>query len=473
MTTNKSITPNSRKVVSAMEFSTSYSFQKQVRDLEITGDLYIDDLQSDTINLFNCKLENLSITRPLKSLTITACEFNQIEIGNDIDFLSINKIDCENSYISIDHSKIKKLQLLDNPNLSEIDAGSLNTIEIESIHCAKSRIKSIYLFCNSKSVLFGYDNIIEEIKLDGDLKRVHFIYRQHYGKRHQPSSYGTIAYSNTGNNNGLFFENTIIKRLQIGYCSNNTTIEISQLNCHLILLEKNSFGGDGTFSISDSNEIKKILFTNCTLKQLNIFNSDFRNTSFVTYQSVISKVNWQFVKWSKKLTNYSEEDIDLSYRAETLRVLKVNADRQQDKYNGVLFSSLENEALRQTIRQENKSYGDRFILWLNQISNNHGMNPWQGVFFTALVCALFFFPGLLFLNNSYWNWGWAGWSDFWIVAGKTTELYAKALYAAHSFDYLKDFQPKGIVFILDLIGRIFVAYGYYQTIVAFRKFNRK
>ena len=154
-------------------------------------------------------------------------------------------------------------------------------------------------------------------------------------------------------------------------------------------------------------------------------------------------------------------------------ILKLNALTQQDTISYIKFYSLEMQAYQQQIKTKSWYSEDRILLCLNRISNKHGLSWRRGVLFSVAVGALFFFPNLFLLENSYWTFGWDSWSDFWTVSSTTLKLFSQSLYAAHSFDYLNEYKPNGIAFFIDIVGRIFLAYGYYQTIVAFRKFSRK
>ncbi len=149
-------------------------------------------------------------------------------------------------------------------------------------------------------------------------------------------------------------------------------------------------------------------------------------------------------------------------------LLKLNNSIDALKYYEMEMNAYENELKDRKWYNEN-----RILLSLNRVSNKYGISWKRGVLFTLIVGALFFLPNIFLLKDSYWSCGWNSWSDFWKVAGITTELYMKAMYAAHSFDYLKEYNPRGITFVFDMIGRIFVAYGYYQTVSAFRKFSKK
>jgi uncharacterized protein YjbI with pentapeptide repeats len=118
---------------------------------------------------------------------------------------------------------------------------------------------------------------------------------------------------------------------------------------------------------------------------------------------------------------------------------------------------------------------EKFILIFNWLSTNYGTNWSRGVGFTLGTGLIFFLVLVSFLlNEPYFVWGWENWKEFWKVLDTGLEYYVQFLNPGHSFNFMKEFKPspKGVSYAVDAIGRIFVTYGYYQTIQAFRKYKR-
>lgn len=111
------------------------------------------------------------------------------------------------------------------------------------------------------------------------------------------------------------------------------------------------------------------------------------------------------------------------------------------------------------------------LLYLNRISNSFGMSWGQGVLFTCITaCAFFMLINTVGIKSSpLFVWGWNGWDGF----GDIWKNYL------HMF-YLLDFKDKfseGIKLnalgdTLFFVSKIFVSYGIYQTISAFRKYGK-
>ena len=102
-----------------------------------------------------------------------------------------------------------------------------------------------------------------------------------------------------------------------------------------------------------------------------------------------------------------------------------------------------------------KHIPDKGILIFNWISTNYGTNWIQGIGFT-LVTAFIFYFAFLSLSNAPWS----------------LEAYFRFLNPAHSYEFLQEFNPCDWAYMVDAFGRVFIGFGYYQTIQAFRKYKR-
>ena len=110
---------------------------------------------------------------------------------------------------------------------------------------------------------------------------------------------------------------------------------------------------------------------------------------------------------------------------------------------------------------------DKIILRLNKNSNEFETNWVVGVNFSMLVGCLTYFTILLSINSN-------------IVFDESTEGISNFLtslvdvFNITKWDNLEiiGVKLKGFSYLLLFIGRIFIGYGYYQTIQAFRKFGK-
>jgi len=159
---------------------------------------------------------------------------------------------------------------------------------------------------------------------------------------------------------------------------------------------------------------------------------------------------------------------------ETFRIVKHELLKLDNKIDALIYHKKEMRAYWKELwdGKWHKKIPEKFILFMNRISNGFGLNWIRGIGFTLITALIFFIPYLLCLKNPYYQWGWVDWQAFWEVSGQTVKYYVEFFYAAHKFDFMEQYQPKGFAYILDMVGRIFITYGYYQTIQAFRKYGR-
>ncbi|MFW5872291.1 MAG: hypothetical protein ACOCUT_04215, partial [bacterium] len=113
---------------------------------------------------------------------------------------------------------------------------------------------------------------------------------------------------------------------------------------------------------------------------------------------------------------------------------------------------------------KNEKAQDISIFWFNQKSNRHGEDWFQAVKFILAVSIptyiLFLtFSGRCFTSEPF---------DCSLIG-----YYFEFLNPVRKASFINDIQPPSIAVIVDFIARLFIAYGLYQFIAAFRKHGRK
>lgn len=109
---------------------------------------------------------------------------------------------------------------------------------------------------------------------------------------------------------------------------------------------------------------------------------------------------------------------------------------------------------------------ERITLWFNKYSNHFGTSWSRGLIFTLLATLLFYTFFLLSLSQDLaFEWSWA-------AINETFKHFVEFLNIANW-----SIKPFGIenynwAYFFLFIGRIFIGYGYYQTIQAFRKYGK-
>ena len=146
------------------------------------------------------------------------------------------------------------------------------------------------------------------------------------------------------------------------------------------------------------------------------------------------KEYWRELDWKQKLPKWK--------RKENSRKKRIPI-RNRYKFKKIIFIG----------KIKRKQIPEKFILIFNNISTSYGTNWLQGAAVTLGIGTLFYFLYLL-CNCEGFSW----------------EHLFRFYNPAHSYDNFT--YTLGVAYVIDGIGRILVAFGYYQTIQAFRKYRR-
>lgn len=251
----------------------------------------------------------------------------------------------------------------------------------------------------------------------------------------------------------------------------------------------------GTVVFSSATFEKNLLFTYTLIEKLIIFRgTDIKagidlSTSIITGSiGTFGLSLWDFKTKNGKLSDADFEhavslsgEIPIKNKRETFRILKQANIQQNNVIESLPYQALEKKTLLtelldslqkpDTVKEWWKSFWDLIVLGLNRISNNFGKAPMQGVVYTLTVGALFFYLNIIQTEKYEMTL-----SLSWDVFVDEIPNYLKFLLPTHGLDYLgPEFYTKYEVsnwyYLWDILGRIFVGFGIYQTIQAFRKFR--
>ncbi len=243
----------------------------------------------------------------------------------------------------------------------------------------------------------------------------------------------------------------------------------------------------GTVVFSSAEFLDNVLFTYTLIDKLIIFRGTIFNKGLdLSLAIVTGKISI----FDIRIENYSSvenpEDDDLyedyvtssalicdKNKRETFRILKYQSSSQGDIIYSLTFSALEiksyQDSLHRDIYKKKKWWKsqDYIILILNNISNKHGKSWSRGILFTLGAGLIFFYLSLL--STYKYNFGCPNLTRADLVSNFGNFFISLA--PTHKFDYLEKEGLGPFFYMWDFIGRIFVAYGIYQTIQAFRKFK--
>ncbi|GGE06940.1 pentapeptide repeat-containing protein [Psychroflexus salis] len=315
-------------------------------------------------------------------------------------------------------------------------------------------------------------------------------------------------------------EFTYEKKIRFYNCSFNSFILVNTkfkslfelVKCEIngaVIFNKVDFEGNAVFT--KTHFYSNVLFTYSTFEKLGIFSrAQFIGSGLDLSQSII---NGNLTFFQTQLDNYKSEIIDSfiekydkaineegiipnQNKRETFRIIKQQLIVQNNLIEAEKFAKFEKQAYLEEKINENPNFSlylrkiksnkiakrfyellkrkwdsNTIILIFNRLSNHYKTDYRNGVSFTFL--SLIVFTSLTFVSSFEF------WSRICLECDfdlDTFNYVVKQIFLnlnpVHSFDYIDDLQPIfGLPYLFDFLGRIFIGYGIYQTVQAFRKFK--
>jgi uncharacterized protein YjbI with pentapeptide repeats len=495
---------------------TNISSQELIKILEqgnpISNYCIIDDCTIDgsfpkDIRFENCSFQNLFIdsSEKIDFLSFKKCSFTECSVSGEINKIIFEEIE-DTSKLQFSHYKIEFLR---------IEKSKISSVGFAIIDSTQQFIKESLIIENeinflSLSGTFGdinvLGNIIHQLLCFGKIKCLNATNKNFRGDHIPNSKIGTISIMAAEFSKYNFFSCREKQKLDIGeiiFSGNSQNTEIKIIDCLINKLSfLNTFENQSLIYIANSTINDALRFNHCKVPDLSLNILDLRKTKFLLIDSTLSDIHWSNVNWPNENRLYKSEFHILRYsHVETIRQLKLKAIQQEDVLNKVKFASLEYSAIYETIRGEKWnaqkkwwkwlvnpfldfglifkpdieiSTGDKLILFMNRYSNNFGLDWLRGILFTLSIGFIFFYFYLINIDNVVLVWKYSGNCEYIKSAKSLLPYYLEFLYAGHSFDFMKTdgFKLNEYAIIFDLLGRVFVGYGYYQIIRAFRKFSK-
>ena len=303
----------------------------------------------------------------------------------------------------------------------------------------------------------------------------------------------------------LTFEKT--NRKDVSFTINNSIVKLMEFNINTFKNASFRGGKFNHFALSDSNEkdsiinIEKATITN--LKFDSVYNNGIitlRELSIppegiVSFRSSnLGKADFIYCNFSKATLEFENSKITEAFFSETEFPEKILVNgkknhaqaqltfgqlatafqKQGDNIRALEYASRELEAHYKTLTWSSAAFFHKLNLWLNSISNDFGRSWVTGVIFSFAAGLIFFC--LLLVSTDNYSCGWPRFDE------KMLPAYLKFMNPLRFFELdalFNNTSKEGVVklngrsYLADFGGRIFVAYGYYQTIQAFRRFGRK
>ena len=158
--------------------------------------------------------------------------------------------------------------------------------------------------------------------------------------------------------------------------------------------------------------------------------------------------------------------IPLTNKKETYRIIKHQLIENNNVTYSTVFLTNEMNTYRELLKLNNGKFEDRLILFLNKISNNYKSSWIRSSCFIFLFGIAFYFL-LVTLTETGFSYVLNG-----DMISKNFQNFFEFINPTHSSNFLDYLKPSnGFFYIFDFLSKIFIGYGIYQFIQAFRKYK--
>lgn len=491
-----------------MKEITAETFFEQINK-ESTFDGYTFNLNNLNFSINDTNLKNETLYFLNCTINCSQLSFENINNANLLLSFENCKINCD---LNIFNCKIKTLSFIDIIELKslDIDSGIGNNCEFEIFQFfnrSPKKLKSDIYISNS---IFKNGNLrIEKIiHIQGSfIFRDNTILKREFETYHHStfddSSFSFATFSNNrfensvSFKNAFFFNNNIFDRHKnetetnpnVSFFIYNNFNNVSFTNCNFIQFSQFlscTFNGITDFNNSKNDKNGVLLFSECNFNGITYFNNcnlnvlTFTKCSFdkITSfnQSSMNKLFFIQVKFDKMASfDYIKIKILLDHSflksdqvdiwKITLRTIKQELQKTENRIDFNRFKNHEMATYYKELSWKHHSV-DKSILWATKWSTDFG-NSWaRGLIFT-LLSGLIFFSLFYTLENYKYSFNLTNWQDFgkgYIRFFLITDFYNPL---EKDKTYIETFWS----WIPFIFGKIFIAFGIYEMIQAFRKFK--
>lgn len=407
--------------------------------------LIVGVLKSTVITIHeNCQIEQLTIStsEPLIRLAIENSSIDLMESDAKSDLTYLNHLTIKNGKLrsSSDTIAITNITVEENLNLDEGKVDKIDIIDLKgngTLHIYNKDISKINLSNASISnIVFG------NFELQGEYLFSNCIFTSLvFDRTHIESKNVKFNLVRLRNRGKLVFHNCDLGKAHFTQCTfSSATVVFHNSKIQEIFLIATDFPKE----ISSSTDhrlnfaIAQLFYGQLQTAYIkqgdNIRANDFQSSEIEAY--------YRSLKWGLKRTFTPFRNLDVKFRSRKLRDYEINI-----------------ELLNVT----------KLSLWFNYVSNGFGRKWFNAALFTFAFGLLFFL--FVVWSTEEYELGISslhGWP----------EIFLRFMNPLRQFKLEEMFENKVLTFgalssMWDFLGRIFVAYGYYQTIQAFRRYGKK
>ncbi len=231
-------------------------------------------------------------------------------------------------------------------------------------------------------------------------------------------------------------------------------------------------------------EARNVDFSNATFDKTDL--SSYDMVSF--YRSTLTDIVFVSPKFPNEIhvldnIHYPEKREDDYFRMQSENYRQI---KQSLLSSGNQIKALEiHSKMYSNLQKDNLlSWEDRSILYLNQISNKHGVSIFRPFFVLCFLSSLLFFFYRASLNESPYELGWESFGSFGRAILDNFNFVFEDLRSlwvlinpTHKLSTLEAFELKtklnSTSIFISFLSRIVMAWIIYQFVISFRKFGRK
>ncbi|MEL7122605.1 MAG: hypothetical protein AAFO07_24375 [Bacteroidota bacterium] len=241
----------------------------------------------------------------------------------------------------------------------------------------------------------------------------------------------------------IFLKNSKLESMVFKDFQNKGSITLTNIQPGHYLVIQNAVTGDLNFLNFDINSFKEIVIADSKIDGINLNNYPEKVLSYNTNP----KIGYGIKEKRKRIPNLKNVYNQLKNVARKKGDIDAANKYQSMEYGQLLFS---------------KRFGfDSVILFLNLASNNNGRSWFRGVLFTFMTSIIFF---IFYLNALKVPLGdLVNFEDFVVFLSTFPKL---------ELEKYEESNNQWNIRLVIWLSRIFIGYGVYQTIAAFRKYGK-
>lgn len=382
--------------------------------------LFKDELKTEYLflesSIFKARID-------IKEGVFENIHFNRSSFSGIILVNSFNYLDKSENNLQIERFSIHSNYFEKNIT---VGLSKINTLDLSN-----NEFKKLFEF-NSKTTEVHVDDDCVNISIDGTSQGNIIIKESNIDL--------SIGGVNLGN---LYFKDIIAYSIYVNDFQNNGNISFSNVLNGEYFIVQNSAVGKLEFLNTNFKIFREIVISDSNLEKVNFSDYPFEIKSYSSNPKMGYGIK------NKSLSSANLKNV--------YNQLKKSAKNKGDIDTANKYQSLEYKYLFRK-----KGFGfDKLLLFLNWISNNHGRNWFQGVLFTLSVALICFYVYINILGE----------------VGVLSDFLSGYIIFISSFPKLELEKYSEIEKTWDLsliiwISRIFIAYGIYQTVAAFRKYGK-